>query len=69
MYTRYLSKKFFIDHYRDAVEIIDYYDLDNLVYCTNLINVDRSVEFYNNLINIDNLTYTTRLGGRTSYLL
>lgn len=53
-----------MDHRGDIIEVIDYYGLRNLVFCTHSTNVDCCTEFYNNLIKIDDLTYITRLGDR-----
>lgn len=58
------SRVFFLDHCRDIIEVIDYYGLRNLVFCTHSINVDCYAEFYNNLVKIDDLTYITRSGDR-----
>lgn len=48
MHTRYLSRKFFMDHYCDIIEVIDYYDLGKLVNWTNFVKIDRCAKFYNN---------------------
>lgn len=63
MYTSYLSISLFNKSCRPIIEIIYYYRLSKLVYCTNSINVGRHAELYNS-IKIDVHTYTTRSGGR-----
>lgn len=52
-----------MNHYHDIIEIIDYYILGNLVYYTHSINIDSCTEYYNNLVKIDDLTYTIRSRG------
>lgn len=65
MHAKYLGRKFFKNHYHGIVEINDYYGLGNLVYRIQSINLDYyCIEFYNNLVKIDDLTYTTRVGGQ-----
>lgn len=64
MPTRYLSRSFFSKSCIPSVEVIQHYELDKLVYCRHSINIDLCVEFYNNLIRIDDLTYSTRVCGR-----
>lgn len=59
IHTRYLNKRFFMNHCRDLINIIDYYGSGNLVYYTYSVNLNRCAEVYNNLIKIDDLTYTT----------
>lgn len=56
MHTRYLSRKFFMDHCHDIIEIIAYYGFGNLVYYTQPINLDHCAEFIT--------TYTIRAGGQ-----
>lgn len=52
-----------MDHYQEIIKVIDYCGLHNLIFCTHSTNVDYYTKFYNNLVKIDDLTYTIRSGG------
>ncbi|XP_042423981.1 uncharacterized protein LOC122011673 [Zingiber officinale] len=63
--ARYLNTEFFTTFCKNVTDIIDFYGLHKLVYCSQSINVDLCKEFYSNLrsTNVED-AYTTRVGSK-----
>ena len=43
--------------------MIEHYQLDTLVYCTDAVNQELCAQFYHNLERVDDSTYSTRVAG------